>query len=835
MSRFHVAPVNRRLSPSDGGIPDLDASGLIDEEVHDDDEAFDDVDDEKERHQLWSFNPPRKYRTPATDFSNWPRTKVDTFVLQQLKNAGIKPSADTSRATLIRRLSYDLRGLPPTPEEVKSFQADARPDVYHRLVERYLADENFGVAWGQYWLDVVRYDDTNGFEKDDFRPNAWRYRDYVVKAFNTDKPYDQFLREQIAGDELILGPNDPDRAEKWIATGFLRLGSWDSTADIFGREDRSRDQLLADVVETTSAAFLGMTLSCARCHDHKYDPIPQTDYYRLQAFFAGVKFRDDVIIDSPHERKLIDHLNRKIDADLTLLRQQQQELLAPVRLRAIEARKALFPPDILRDLQIPEPARSPAVQRRLEPYLARIQFSDSDLAEVLSPTLKGEYKSLAGQIANLRIQRKPHARAMAMSDYAQKIPPTFRLDQGDYRHPLEEVHPGFLSAIGSLDIHIDTEQGRSTSGRRKALAEWIASADNPLTARVMVNRVWQKLLGRGLVETPNDFGSQGTEPTHPELLDRLAIEFVENNWSVKHLVRTIVMSSVYRQQSATNPVATKVDPHNRLFWRQNVKRLDAENLRDSMLMVSGRLDERFSGPPVWPALEKKMILERPAVLEWVNKAHEGRLQGWYADPPGSDNVRSLFLIQKRTVPLPFLQVFDLPERTLSCGRRNQTTVAPQALALLNSPFSSRTALLLARRLRSEGHQEAPHQIRRLYSIALSREPDAEEMKLCLSLLATHEAQHRQLNEPLLVSTRKQYLRKARGQQTQMTAPQTPLKQSLRQVTSKKCWTPEFPTDDSRPWLKRQPLPLEQPHNAQEAALTDLCRLVFNLNEFVYID
>ncbi len=481
---------------------------------------------------------------------------VDSLVESALTAKGLTLSPEANRRTLIRRVTFDLTGLPPTPEEVDAFIADRSPNAYENLVTRLLASSRYGERQARLWLDVVRYADTHGYERDEFRPLAWKYRDYVVRAFNQDKPFDRFVLEQLAGDELVASPPaTPEEADALIATGYLQLGQWDSTASIFQESERLRADEQADLTNTTAAAFLGLTMSCCQCHDHKYDPLSQADHYRLRAFFAGVQRRDDLVIELPAVRDEIAAHNAALDAEMAPLKEEQSKL---------------------------------------------DEKNESD---------KPRLEELKKQLSEIESRQRHPAVTMGASDRTDP-PATQIFYQGDFSSPREEVAPGFVSVIRPGPASVEAPR-EGTTGRRLALAKWIVSRDNPWTARVLVNRIWQQHFGTGLVATPNDFGYTGARPTHPELLDWLAIEFMENSWSVKELHRRIVLSKVYRQASLDRAEARSVDPDNQLLWRQNVQRLDAEMLRDALLSVSGQLKLDGGGPARWPRYRRSCSMPSP--------------------------------------------------------------------------------------------------------------------------------------------------------------------------------------------------------------------------------
>ncbi len=647
----------------------------------------------EERLTLWSLRSPKVTQPDGLSDTERqrPSTIIDAFLKQKLEAFNLTMSAPADRRTLIRRVTFDLTGLPPTPEEVTAFEADPSAEAFESVVDRLLNSRHYGERQARLWLDVVRYADTHGYERDEFRPLAWKYRDYVVRSFNADKPFDDFVREQLAGDELVPGaPQNADDADALIATGYLRLGQWDSTAAIFQEEDRLRAEQMADLTNTTASAFLGLTMSCCQCHDHKYDPLTQADHFRFRAFFAGVTPKDDLSISLPQEVAEIDHHNTTVDEQIGTFRNQLESL------------------------------------------------SDDSAAT------KTQREDLEKQILQLEASRRSPEVIMAAVDSGSELPTTHLLYQGDFASPREEVSPGYVTVLYPGPALIEKARENS-SGRRLALANWIVSDSNPWTARVIVNRIWQQHFGTGIVATANDFGFSGARPTHPELLDWLANQFVTEGWSIKHLHRWIVLSEAYQQSSLAESIPT-ADPSNLLLWRQNMQRLDAETLRDSLLMVSGLLLPTQGGRPLWPDVPEELTHAQPAILEAIKDGDGGRMQGWYTDPPEQTDVRSLYLIRKRCLPIPFLQSFDLPDSTTSCARRDTTVVAPQALMLLNSPEGIRYSEALADRILREtlhlpetGDQRERVSIERLFQLTLNRQPTVEEQILAAEHLQNERA------------------------------------------------------------------------------------------------
>ncbi len=743
------------------------------------------------RLDLWSLKPGATVEPPATAVPV--AGPLDRFVAAKLEEHGLALSPEADSRTLIRRLTFDLTGLPPSAEEVGAFVRECAREksesrkageretgwsrinpasgveasrAYERLVDRLLASPRYGEHQARLWLDVIRYSDSNGFDWDEFRKLAWKFRDYTIRSFNADKPFDQFIREQLAGDELLAGPpRDEAEQDALIATGYLRLGPHDNAAPLFNEQDRSRAELMADLVETTGSAFLGLTLSCCRCHDHKYDPLSQADHFRLRAFFEPVKFADDLPLDLASEQAEIRRHNEALDGQVAGMEKPRDELLATVKARLRAERMAQLTAEEKALLELPKEKVAADLKGKVEAVRKQAEPSDEEAKAALTGDEKERHTGLEKRIAEVKRQRREFAFGLLMTDREGPPPVTKILFQGNHKQEREPVAPGFLSVLDPNPAAIRSAATTNTSGRRTTLADWIVAPTNPLTARVFVNRVWQQHFGQGLVETANDFGLAGAPPTHPELLDWLANEFVRGGWSVKRLHRLIVLSATYRQASAVGAAPTEnlesrkarkpnnetsgssasrvfassdnaarsdyeQDAGNQWLWRQNPRRLSAEQLRDTLLATAGSLQFRPGGTPVWPDLPPEVLQANPAFLD----DNETKTKGWYPSPKAEQNVRSVFLVQKRTVRVPFMETFDLPENSTSCARRTESIVAPQALSLLNSPLAVEVANALAARVRREAGEDAAQQVARAFQLALQRLPAAEERTACLRLL-----------------------------------------------------------------------------------------------------
>jgi hypothetical protein len=640
--------------------------------------------------ELPLFQPPIAPTIPAIKGES--RNAVDAFVLARLEAKGLSHSREADRATLLRRLTFDLTGLPPTLEEQEAFLADTRPDAYERVVDRLLASQAFGERWALFWLDVVRYAESDGFNQDALRPNAYRYRDWVIRAFNADMPYRQFVTWQLAGDEVA-----PDNPEALVATGYLRLYPDEYNA---AQLEQRHQEILDDIADTTGFAFMGLTMGCARCHDHKYDPISQRDYFRLQSFFAAFLPSDREIGPAPGLEQWL----QKTAA----IRAQMEQLTAAKR--KSEAKKGLdrFHAGIQEIVRMDPEKRSPYQQQIAYLALKQIHRYQDEAANKLPAAEKKKYEELKAELA--KFGPRPTAPvAMAARDVGPVAPPTHRLIGGDWRKPSKAIiTPSYPEALGGGDPTLNPAPSEGTTGRRSALAAWLTSGKHPLTARVFVNRLWQQVFGVGIVATPNDFGVQGSPPTHPELLDWLALDHMENNWSMKHTIRQMVLSATYRQVSTTAGVPA-VDPSNHLLWRMNRRRLEGETIRDAMLALGDSLNRRAYGPSALPELQ-------PEITRY----------GWKPDAKEFDrNRRSIYVLARRNLRYPLFEAFDQPDLCTSSAKRLSTTTAPQALALLNGKLSKSQARYWAAGL--TGNPET--QLEMAYRMAWGRAPDSEEMQL----------------------------------------------------------------------------------------------------------
>jgi hypothetical protein len=639
---------------------------------------------------------------------------VDAFILAKLAENRLEHNPRADKITLIRRATLDLTGLPPTPDEVRSFLADDSPDAFAKVVDRLLDSPRYGERWGRHWLDVARYADSNGFKSDETRPNIWRYRDYVIRSFNSDKPYDRFIREQIAGDELY-----PDDLDARIAVGFNRHYTDETNQPVM---ELRRQELLNDITDTVGAVFMGMTYGCARCHDHKFDPILHKDYYSLQAFFANVRAEDNLVLLSGEKLKAYEKQQAEWDAKAKPIRDEMDSLVAPYNQQRVDSYMERFSTGTRNALRTPPDQRTPAQQLLAFQAAPQITYKDEEFLKELKPEQRERFKELAGELKQLDASKPNPPVAQTIVDNGRGAPPTHVLAGGSWDVPKEEVQPGFLTIVDPTPPRITPPEDLNSTGRRSALANWLADPKNPLTARVMVNRIWAYHFGTGIVATPSDFGIMGERPSNPKLLDYLASVFVESGWSVKKMHRLIMLSDAYQQSSDARQKALNVDPEDKLLWRYPRHRLEGEAIRDSMLAVSGNLNLKIGGPGVHPELP-------PGTLSTAGK--------WPTDKdPDDANRRSVYIFSKRVMTYPMFEAFDAPNSEESCPRRFRTVIPSQALTLMNDSLVLKWSQSLAGRVLNDSGLTTEQQIERAYRLVLSRAPKPEEKQAILEFLAS---------------------------------------------------------------------------------------------------
>ena len=660
----------------------------------------------KEQREWWAFQPVRAAAPPAVRNKTWVKSPIDAFLLAALEAKGLRPSPPADRRTLIRRATFDLLGLPPTPEEVEAFVADGSPDAWERVVDRLLASPHYGERWGRHWLDLARYADSNGFKSDEPRPNIWRYRDYVIQAFNNDKPYDQFIREQIAGDELY--PNDKNAR---IAVAFNRHFTEETNQPVI---ELRRQEILNDITDTVGSVFMGMTYGCARCHDHKFDPITHKDYYRLQAFFANIRENDNLnLLEGEKLRAYLDQ--RAVWEEKTkAIRDEIAAMTAPIAKAKADFYTIRFSEGTKQALATEPSKRTPLQQLLAIKATPQISYQERALARELKGAQKTRYAELEAELKKFdALKPADPPEAQTVIDHSAIAPETRVLTAGAWEAPRDVVQPGFLSILDPGNANVTPLPELNSTGRRSALAKWLADPKNPLTARVMANRVWHYHFGRGIAASTSDFGMMGERPSNPQLLDYLASSFVENGWSIKKLHRQIMLSETYRRSSSAQEAASKADPDNRLLWKYERHRLEGETIRDSMLLASGTLNAKMGGPGIHPPLPPGTV---PA-----------RYGGWTPEKdPSEANRRSVYIFEKRIMVYPMFDAFDAPNPQESCSRRFRTVIPSQSLILMNDQLVLGWSQALASRVLNDAGLSEDQQIDRAYRIALSRPPTDKE-------------------------------------------------------------------------------------------------------------
>ena len=707
----------------------------------------------------WAFQPVRPPVVPVVKDMAWVRNPIDRFVLAGLEAKGWHPAPAAEPRALLRRMHLDLVGLPPSLAEQESFLRDTSPEAVSRRIDKLLTNPGYGERWGRYWLDLVRYADTNGYERDGEKHFVWRYRDYVIRSFNADKPYDQFILEQLAGDEL------PNRnAETLIAQGFYRLGPWD---DEPADKDEDRADQLDDILATTSQTFLGLTLACARCHNHKFEPLTQLDYYRLTAVFNTLQRSQKNRSDRAEPVGTPEELESEKNRDQRNAERQQRidAINNEFQKEYLRSGRCTLPDDAIVAFQT-EPKNRSEAQRTL--VSKRTPQLEKELAVALPKTTREQINHLEGEINEERKKFPDLPRAYFMHEPSPRVPVTHLLLRGRASRPGVVADPGIPAVMTTPGRPLEfPPPSERTTRRRLTFARWLASPENPLTARVIVNRVWQYHFGEGLVSTPSDFGVMGQSPSHPELLDWLADRFVADGWSLKKLHRLVMSSNTYRMSKKSNPEYAAKDPENLLLWRLPYRRLEVEPLRDSVLFVSGQLNRQMYGPCMYPYVPQA-ALAGSSDPDKIWKPYDER----------NASRRTIYAFVKRSLIVPFLEVFDLCDTTRSSPQRGVTCIAPQALTLFNGHFVNEQAGHFASRLEREAGSDARRQIQLAYRLALCREPTDREVSTMLAFLQSEST---------------------RGMS------------DAKQQTSKDSMT------------------------SRRLALVQLCRAIFNLNEFAYTD
>lgn len=748
---------------------------------------------------LWAYQPITKPAVPSGGHN-----PIDAFIRQKLQAKGLEPTPSADRRTLLRRAALDLTGLPPSPAEVEAFLRDDSADAYEKRLARLLESPHYGEQQARHWLDVARYADTSGFSNDFERPHAWRYRDYVIRSFNSDKPYDRFVREQLAGDEI-----DAKDPEMLLAGGFLRLGPWEHTGMTVAAV--TRQHYLDDVTHHVGVTLLGQGLRCASCHDHKFDPVPTRDYYRLQAIFAPTQFAERPVPFLASEntagfdagRAVVEQRLKHLKAEQAALRRKGEEALtAFLKERGVAS---------IEDL----PARDRPKKDYLGPLVGLSQ-TDLTLRKVyqkseaylerelrrFEPTAFSVYSGVSNQYSSVRLLNPMPAKR----DGA--VPTVHILTGGSLESPADAVTPGVLSAMKwPADDTASQTMPEATDGRRLAFARWVVNPRNTLTARVIVNRVWQQHFGKGLVATSSNFGKMGSRPTHPELLDWLAAWFIENGWSLKKLHLLIMTSATYQQagERPDLPQLRALDPRNDLLASFSPRRLAAEEIRDAMLAVTGELNREMGGPGVFPEINWDVAFQPRHIMGSVAPAYLPSLT------PRERNRRTIYAFRYRTLADPLLEVFNRPGSETSCERRDETTVTPQAFALFNSQFVSNRALAFAVALERRGSTVA-EQIETAFRLAYGRPPSVDERTACEAHRAEMLRHHRE-NPP---------------KPTEL--PRTVRRHMVEELTGETVfWEEDL---SALKTYQRDVMPWEV--SAETRALAEVCLVLLNSNEFLYV-
>ena len=754
----------------------------------------------EEERAFWSFQPIRHPPVPATKPKDRARTPVDAFLMNAMAKQKLGFSPDAEKVTLLRRACFDLTGLPPTPAETGTFLADTSPDAYENLIDRLLDSPHYGERWGRHWLDVAGYADSDGYsDADPPRAYAYKYRDYVIGSFNADKPFDRFITEQLAGDELARATRDnpqsalaaPHTRELLIATGFLRMGVDGTATPAVADYDAVRNQVVADTIKIVSTSLLGLSVGCAQCHDHRYDPIPQTDYYRLRAVIEPAydwknwRTPDQRLVSlyTEADRKKASEVEaeaKKLADDRTA---KQKQYIEEALTKHLEKFEAGLREQLRAAYDTPADKRT-AEQKKLLADNPSVNINAGVLYQY-NPKAADDLKAMDAKIAEIRGRKPAEDFISVLTEPPDKVPVTYLFHRGDPKQPKDAIPPGGLSVLAPPGQSValpEKDPDLATSGRRLAFARWLTSGTNPLVARVLVNRIWLHHFGHGLVGTPADFGVMGERPSHPELLDWLASDFVEHGWRLKRLHKLIMTSTAYRQSSRRDPRGEERDPENRLYWRKPVQRLDAESIRDSILATSGALNKTMFGPPVpvRPDVHGQIVVG-------IDKTEGDNKMPVEVSLNGEEFRRGIYIQARRSRPLAMLHAFDAPVMEVNCERRQSSTVATQSLMLMNSQFILDQAARFAQRLQKEAGDDHARQIGRAWQLAFSRTPTCQELAEATDFLS------RQVD-------------------------------NLKTVGEKK---PEGKKEE-----KAKPV---APPAPELQALTNLCQALLSANEFLYVD
>lgn len=709
----------------------------------------------EEERDFWAFQPIRRVQPPSVTETARVRTPIDAFLLAKLEAQGLTFNPETDKPTLLRRVTLDLTGLPPTPEETELFLTDTAPDAYERLVDRLLASPHYGERWGRHWLDVAGYADSEGYtDADPARPWAYKYRDYVIRSLNADKPFDQFIREQLAGDEMVKPPFknlSADAIDKLTATAFLRMAP-DGTATAEANDQKTaRNAVVSETLKVVSSSLLGVTVGCAQCHDHKHDPIPQVDYYRFRAVFEPgfdlehwrVPNARLISLMTDEERAKAAEVEKEAKVVDAQRKEKEDEFIEKVLTLELEKKPEEVREPLRSAYRTEAKQRTPEQLKLLKEHPTINQLSAGSLYlydRTYGTKHEAELKVFADQAAEIR-KRKPVEEfipAFTETPVAVKTPPaTFLFSRGDPLQPRDPLPPGELTVLATFHPSTipETKPEATTTGRRLAFAESLTDGQHPLTGRVLVNRVWHHHFGHGIVASLADFGHLGERPTHPELLDWLASEFAAQGWSLKALHRLILTSTAYRQSSTREATKDRIDPDNHLLGRMNSRRLEAETIRDAMLAASGKMNAKMFGAPV-PVMTDE---DGQIILGVDTNDTAGRPSGKYVSLNGEEFRRSLYVQMRRSKPLGMLETFDLPRMEPNCELRNASTIAPQSLAMMNGEFTLAQSKFLAARVAQEAGADHSAQVARAWLLAFGSTPSPQELKESITFLEKQNA------------------------------------------------------------------------------------------------
>jgi len=709
----------------------------------------------EEERDFWAFQPIRRVPPPAVKDANRVRNPIDAFLLAKLEAQGLTFNPEADKPTLLRRVTLDLTGLPPTPEETELFLTDTAPDAYERLVDRLLASPHYGESWGRHWLDVAGYADSEGYtDADPARPWAYKYRDYVIRSLNADKPFDEFIREQLAGDEMVKPPFknlSPDAIDKLTATAFLRMAP-DGTATAEANDQKTaRNAVVSETLKVVSSSLLGVTVGCAQCHDHKHDPIPQADYYRLRAVFEPgfdlehwrVPNARLISLMTDEERAKAAEVEKEAKAVDAQRKEKEDEFIEKVLTLELEKKPEEVREPLRTAYRTEVKQRTPEQLKLLKEHPTINQLSAGSLYlydRTYGTKHEAELKVFADQAAEIR-KRKPVEEfipAFTEMAGAVKTPPaTYLFSRGDPLQPRDPLSPGELTVLATFHPSTipETKPDAITTGRRLAFAESLTDGKHPLTGRVLVNRVWYHHFGRGIVTSLADFGHLGERPTHPELLDWLAGEFAAQGWSLKSLHRLILTSTAYRQSSTREAAKDRIDPDNHLLGRMNSRRLEAETIRDAMLAASGKMNPKMFGAPV-PVMTDE---DGQIIIGVDTNDTAGRPTGKYVPLNGEEFRRSLYVQMRRSKPLGMLETFDLPRMEPNCELRNASTIAPQSLAMMNGEFTLAQSKFFAARVAQEAGTDHAAQVARAWLLAFGATPSPRELKESVAFLEKQNA------------------------------------------------------------------------------------------------